>query len=82
MPCINADGSLTVVGELVLGSAHAGDLDPGSAARAAGVPLYRARASLRELAAAGLIAADDGTRYRITPAGEALLRSAREARVG
>lgn len=82
MPCLNADGSLTAVAERVLGGALDGDIDPESAARAAGVPLYRARASLRELAAAGLIAAADEKRYRITLAGEALLHGAREARVG
>lgn len=81
MPCVNADGSLTTVGERVLGAARGALLDAESVARTAQVALYRARASLRELSAAGLLA-ERGGKYYITPAGEALLTGARDLRVG
>jgi len=74
MPCVNADGTLTPVAERVLRSLRA----PGvmrtadEVAREAAVPLYRSRASLRELEGAGLVVLD-GSAYRLTPAGAAKL---------
>lgn len=71
MACVNADGTLTPVAAGVLGAV---DLATGGTAddvsRAAGVPLYRARSTLRELVDAGLLV-EDGGRYRITASGRA-----------
>ena len=80
MPCLDSDGRLTAVAERVLGAAasRGGSLDADAVASAADVPLYRARASLRELASAGLVLAE-GSGYRIAPAGERLLRAAAAA---
>jgi len=74
MPCVNADGTLTPVAERVLRSMHApgATRTPDEVAREAAVPLYRARASLRELDSAGFVALD-GSAYRLTPAGAAKL---------
>lgn len=76
MPCVNADGTLTEVADRVLRAAasRGGVVSDADVAAAAGVPLYRARASLRELAAAGLVGAE-GTSYRLAPAGEKLLHA-------
>lgn len=75
MPCVNADGTLTEVAERVLrAAASRGVVNDADVAALAGVPLYRARASLRELGAAGLVAAEGGS-YRLSAAGEQLLRA-------
>lgn len=76
MACVNPDGSLTPIAIQVLrgiASQHAG-ATADAIARAAGVPVYRARASLRELHHAGLVE-DEGTSHRITDAGRARLVS-------
>ena len=54
MACLNSDGSLTVVASAVLG-ALASVSEPDAVASAAGLPLYRVRAALRELAEAGFV---------------------------
>ena len=67
MACINPDGSLTRMARKVLFALRS----PGTAvdiADLAGVPLYRARASLRELGEAGLVI-HSGELYEITDAG-------------
>lgn len=76
MPCIGPDGTLTpVAAEVLRAAGGAAGATADDIARVAGVPLYRARASLRELVDAGLLAADAG-RYRATPAGSARLARA------
>lgn len=65
MACVTADGTLTASGQAMLGAVR----DAASAeevAAATGLPLYRVRSGLRELAAAGLVT-HDGGRYRATP---------------
>lgn len=70
MACVNADGTLTAVAERVLRALLDDVLTPEEIARATEIPLYRARASLRELAAAGYLAEDAGG-WRLTDAGRA-----------
>lgn len=76
MPCVNADGTLTPVAIQVLRGMEFlhGANSADAIARAAGIPVYRARASLRELQHAGLVA-DEGTAHRLTEAGRARLLS-------
>jgi DNA-binding IclR family transcriptional regulator len=76
MPCVNPDGTLTPVAVQVLrglASLHA-PVAMDAIAQAAGLPVYRARASLRELQNAGLVELD-GIAHRITDAGRARLAS-------
>lgn len=74
MGCVNPDGSLTPVALQMLRALSAlpdgGDAE--SVAHATGRPLYRARASLRELEAAGFVMLDRGA-HRLTNAGRAKL---------
>ena len=59
MACVSADGTLTASGRAVLGAVQ----PPASAqavAAATGLPLYRVRGALRELAAAGLVTEESG----------------------
>jgi predicted transcriptional regulator len=67
MACINTDGTISTMAQALLRSLES-PRSPEEAAAQAGVPLFRVRASLRELAGAGLIEEDSG-RYRITEAG-------------
>lgn len=65
MACITADGTFTASGQAMLGAVR----DAASAeevAAATGLPLYRVRSGLRELAAAGLVTPDNG-RYQAAP---------------
>ena len=75
MACINSDGSLTPVAEQVLRALSTMVAGTGDAvARATGLPVYRARGSLRELELAGLVT---GTRdaQRLSAAGQARLEA-------
>jgi len=73
MACLNSDGSLTVVAGAILDAlTKAGE--PEAIAAATGLPLYRVRAGLRELAQAGVVEAT-GAGYEITAQGRALVRS-------
>jgi DNA-binding IclR family transcriptional regulator len=59
MACVSADGTLTASGRAILEAVQR----PASAqevAAATGLPLYRIRSALRELAAAGLVAEESG----------------------
>jgi DNA-binding IclR family transcriptional regulator len=77
MGCVNADGSLTPVALQMLRAVsmlpEGGDAE--AVAHATGRPLYRARASLRELEAAGFVALDRGA-HHLTRAGRAKLGDA------
>lgn len=74
MGCINPDGSLTPVALQVL-RALAVSTEPVTGdvvARVTGLPVYRARASLRELQSAGLVAPENGA-PRLSALGQARL---------
>lgn len=68
MACVNPDGSTTVVAQQVMAALHAGG-SVEDAAKAAGLPVYRVRSSLRELVAAGLVVAGDDGAYALTDQG-------------
>lgn len=71
MACLNPDGTLTIVARAVL-TALARPAVAAEVARRAGVPLYRARASLREMGGHRLVDAEgDGEAavWRLTEAG-------------
>jgi DNA-binding IclR family transcriptional regulator len=68
MACVTADGTLTASGKAMLAAVRR----PASAqevAAATGLPLYRVRSGLRELAAAGHVA-QDGDCYQAVPASD------------
>ena len=74
MPCVNPDGSLTFIASQVLGALATAE-PPGAddaVARAAALPLYRVRSTLRELQLAGLIDEAEGRRV-LTREGSAKL---------
>jgi predicted transcriptional regulator len=71
MACINPDGTLTMAGRDVLGALS----EPRTVEEIheiARQPVYRVRASLREMESMGLITVD-GDRYAINEAGKARL---------
>jgi ribosomal protein S19E (S16A) len=74
MPCVNSDGSLTPVAVQVLGALAAVDAAGAEddVARAAALPVYRVRSTLRELQRAGLIEEAEGKRV-LTPEGSTKL---------
>lgn len=77
MACLNPDGTLTVVAAAVLGALEADGLEEAELAAAAALPLWRLRASLRELAGAGLLADRTGC-WNMTEKGREVLALSRE----
>jgi hypothetical protein len=75
MACVNPDGSLTPTGRRMLshvpGEAAEG-VSADALAEITGTPLYRARSSLRDLMASGLVSQTFAL-YRRTDAGDAAL---------
>lgn len=69
MACVNADGSVTPTAKALLRSLEI-PLGPEAIAARIGAPLFRVRASLRELRAAGFVAESEGL-FRATDAGRA-----------
>ena len=69
MACVNPDGTLSGVAEKIL-SLVEGGAEVKALAEAAGVPVYRVRASLRELVQAGLLVEAEGG-WASTEAGRA-----------
>jgi len=69
MACVNADGSITPTAQALLRSLES-PLGPEAIAAKIGAPLFRVRASLRELQAAGFVAESEGL-FRATDAGRA-----------
>jgi DNA-binding IclR family transcriptional regulator len=65
MACLTADGTLTASGQAMLRAVRDA-ASAGEVAAATGLPLYRVRSGLRELAAAGLVT-QDGGRYLEAP---------------
>jgi DNA-binding IclR family transcriptional regulator len=74
MACLNGDGSLTVLASAIL-NALATVHDPADVASATGLPLYRVRSGLRDLAQVGIVEPlDEG--YEVTVRGQHLLAAA------
>ncbi len=73
MACIGADGRPTESGTKMLRALLSGAKSPEEVAQGTGLPLYRVRSGLRELAQAGL-AHQEGDEYRLTEAGAGLGR--------
>lgn len=71
MACIDPDGNISTVARAVLAALGQGH-DLPRAAREAGVPLYRVRASVRELVAADLLV-EAGDGFALTDAARALI---------
>lgn len=71
MACLNSDGTLTVVAGAVL-RALATASDPADIGAATGLPLYRVRSGLREMAQAGIVEALENG-YALTTRGRELL---------
>ena len=71
MACVNADGTITATARALLGSLES-PLGPEEIAARIGAPLFRVRASLRELGDAGFVEESSG-RYGVTAAGRAKL---------
>jgi Sugar-specific transcriptional regulator TrmB. len=68
MPCVSPDGSVTESAKRVL-LAAVEEKSAEEIAKAAGLPLFRVRGSVRELVDAGLIESRNGT-YRTTEQGK------------
>jgi hypothetical protein len=68
MACVNSDGTLTVVARQVLTALLT--IDSAEEIRiATGLPMYRIRSGLREMAASGFVETVDETRYVLTARG-------------
>jgi predicted transcriptional regulator len=57
MPCLRPDGSLSSSGRAMLAAVRI-DTSAAAVSSETGIPLYRVRSALRELAEAGLVNAD------------------------
>ncbi len=73
MACINPDGKPTGSGTKVLRALQAALKSPEEVAQDTGLPLFRVRSGLRELAQAGLTVEKAG-KYEITDKGTALIQ--------
>ena len=72
MACISPDGKPTESGSKMLRALQAGAGSPEEIANKAGLPLFRVRSGLRELAEAGL-AKQKGDRYELNEKGAELI---------
>jgi len=72
MACISPDGKPTESGAKMLRALKAGSKSPEEVAQEAGLPLFRVRSGLRELAEAGL-ASQKGDKYELSPKGGEVL---------
>lgn len=80
MACINPDGTLSAVARRIL-ERLASPGDPAGLAADLALPLWRVRATLREIGRAGLVTADDPAApatYRISDLGREALEIDRE----
>ena len=73
MACISPDGKPTESGSMMLRALQAGLGVPEGIAKETGLPLFRVRSGLRELAEAGLAKQRDD-RYELTEEGAKLLK--------
>jgi predicted transcriptional regulator len=71
MACISPDGKPTVSGGKMLVALKAGPCSAEEIAKASGLPVFRVRSGLRELAQAGLTNAK-GDKYELSPEGQEL----------
>jgi len=74
MACISPDGKPTESGTKMLRALQAGLKSPEEIAQQAGLPLFRVRSGLRELAQAGLVI-QDGDRYELSAQGIVIISS-------
>jgi len=72
MACISPDGKPTESGAKMLRALKPGSVSPEEIAKDAGLPLFRVRSGLRELAQAGL-ANQKNDKYEITDKGAELI---------
>jgi len=72
MACVNPDGKPSESGVKMLGALKSGRASADDIAAASGMPLFRVRSGLRELAEAGYVAGSDGS-YSLTEQGRALV---------
>ena len=72
MPCLNADGRPTDSGAKILRALHMRPSSPERIANSTGIPLFRVRSGLRELAAASIVRSN-GKDYEITEKGNILI---------
>ena len=73
MACISPDGKPTESGSKMLRALQAGSGSPEEIANKAGLPLFRVRSGLRELAEAGLAKQIDD-RYELSEEGAKLIK--------
>ena len=73
MACISPDGKPTESGTKMLRALNSGLRSPEEIAKEAGLPLFRVRSGLRELAQAGLASQKDD-KYEITEKGDELVK--------
>ena len=73
MACISPDGKPTESGSKMLRALQAGLKSPEEIAKEAGLPLFRVRSGLRELAEAGLAKQRDD-RYELSEMGAKLIK--------
>jgi len=73
MACISPDGKPTESGSKMLRALQAGSGSPEEIAKETGMPLFRVRSGLRELAEAGL-AKQKGDRYELSEEGAKLIK--------
>jgi predicted transcriptional regulator len=73
MACISPDGKPTESGSKMLRALQAGLGSPDEIANKAGLPLFRVRSGLRELAEAGL-AKQKGDKYELSEEGAKLIK--------
>jgi DNA-binding IclR family transcriptional regulator len=73
MACISPDGKPTGSGSKMLRALQAGSGSPEEIAKKAGLPLFRVRSGLRELAEAGLAKQRDD-RYELSEEGAKLIK--------
>jgi predicted transcriptional regulator len=72
MACISPDGKPTESGSKMLRALQAGSKSPEEVAQETGLPLFRVRSGLRELAEAGLVS-QKGDKYELSPKGGEVL---------
>ena len=73
MACVDDRGTLTPIAAAILRALGAEGATPAAVARASGLPLYRVRAGLRELADAGFAREGEGGAFTASESGVARL---------
>ena len=73
MACVSPDGKPTESGSKMLRALQAGSKSPEEIAKNTGLPLFRVRSGLRELAQAGLAAQKEDS-YKLSEKGATLIK--------